>query len=101
MDPYEILGLTPEADDAAVRAAYLELVRRYPPDHHPQRFAAVSEAYQILKDEGARLRHQLFNLDSGLRSPIEVLQRRFATPEARRPLTAEALQQFLCQRAMQ
>ncbi|MCG6908071.1 MAG: J domain-containing protein [Desulfobacteraceae bacterium] len=101
MDPYEILGLTPEADDAAIRTAYLELVRRYPPDHHPQRFAAVSEAYQILKDEGARLRHQLFNLDSGLRSPIEVLQRRFAAPEARRPLTAEALQLFLRQRAMQ
>jgi curved DNA-binding protein CbpA len=100
MDPYEILGLTPEADDAAVRAAYLELVRRYPPDHHPQRFAAVSEAYQILKDEGARLRYQLFNADPGLRSPIEVLKRRFAAPEARKPLTAETLQQLLRQMAM-
>jgi curved DNA-binding protein CbpA len=101
MNPYEILGLTPEADDAAIRGAYLDLVRRYPPDHHPQRFAAVSEAYQMLKDEGARLRHQLFNTDPGLRSPIDVLQRRFAAPEGRKPLAAEALQQFLRQRAMQ
>ncbi|MFO7495577.1 MAG: J domain-containing protein [Desulfobacterales bacterium] len=101
MNPYEILGVSPDADDAAIRKAYLELVRRYPPDHHPQRFAAVSDAYQILKDEGTRLRHRLFNTDPGLRSPIDVLQRRFAAPEGRKPLAEETLQQFLRQRAMQ
>jgi curved DNA-binding protein CbpA len=101
MNPYDILGLTPGVDDAAIRSAYLDLVRRYPPDHHPQRFAAVSEAYQILKDEGARLQHQLFNADPGLRSPGEALQRRFAAFEGRKPLAEEGLQQLLRQRAMQ
>lgn len=101
MNPYDILGLPPEADDAAIRGAYLELVRRYPPDHHPQRFAAVSAAYRILKDEGTRLRHQLFNTAPGLRTPIDVLQRRFAAPEGRKPLAEEALRQFLRQRATQ
>src|SRR3546814_20014078 len=35
-DPYSILGVAPEADDNAVRAAYRRLVR----EHHPDRLIA-------------------------------------------------------------
>ena len=59
-DPYEVLGLVPGSDDTEIRRRYLELVRRYPPDRHPQRFAAVREAYEELRDPVARLRGKLF-----------------------------------------
>ncbi|MEI7672352.1 MAG: J domain-containing protein, partial [Deltaproteobacteria bacterium] len=31
MDPYEVLGVSPQADDDTIRKAYLELVRRFSP----------------------------------------------------------------------
>ena len=36
MDPYAALDLPADADDAAIRRRYLELVREFPPDHHPE-----------------------------------------------------------------
>jgi len=59
-DPYEVLGIDPGSDDAEIRRRYLELVRRYPPDQHPERFAAVREAYDELRDPVARLSARLF-----------------------------------------
>ena len=38
-DPYEVFGLPDDSDDEAIRRRYLELVRQYPPEHQPQRFA--------------------------------------------------------------
>ena len=62
-DPYEILGIAPGASDAEIRARYLELVRRHPPDRDPERFAAVRQAYEQLRDPVARMRAKLFDLD--------------------------------------
>jgi curved DNA-binding protein CbpA len=59
-DPYHVLGLPADADDAAVRGRYLELVRRWPPEQAPDRFAAVRAAYERIRDREARLRHRLF-----------------------------------------
>ncbi len=64
-DPYLVLGLPPTADDAAVRARYLELVRRWPPEQAPDRFAAVRAAYERVRDRAARLRHRLFDAGRG------------------------------------
>ena len=59
-DPYDVLGLDPGSDDAEIRRRYLELVRQYPPDQHPERFAAVRAAYDQLRDPVTRLRAKLF-----------------------------------------
>jgi DnaJ-class molecular chaperone len=59
-DPYEVLGIDPASDDAAIRRRYLELVRQYPPDQHAERFAAVRGAYDQLRDPVARLSTRLF-----------------------------------------
>jgi curved DNA-binding protein CbpA len=59
-DPYAVLGLPPDCDDAAIRRRYLELVRQYSPEHHPEKFAAVRGAYESLRDLDTRLRHRLF-----------------------------------------
>lgn len=59
-DPYETLGLPRHVDEAAVRRRYLELVREYPPDRAPERFAAIRAAYDAVRDPARRLEAQLF-----------------------------------------
>ena len=58
-DPYKILGVSPDADDAAVRAAYRALMRLYHPDRNadPQaqlRAREVTAAFAVLGDPGKR-----------------------------------------------
>lgn len=59
-DPYAILGLPADADDAAVRARYLELTKAFPPEAYPERSAVIRQAYDALKDLDARVRYRLF-----------------------------------------
>ena len=59
-NPYETLGLPRQADEDEIRARYLELVRAFPPDRDPQRFAAVRAAYEQLHDPAVRLPALLF-----------------------------------------
>ena len=55
-DPYEVLGLDPNATEADVRAAYLRLVKRHHPDKNPGDkasewiFKEVQSAYETLRD---------------------------------------------------
>jgi curved DNA-binding protein CbpA len=61
-DPYEVLDLKPDAGETEVRQRYLELVRAFPPDRAPERFAAIHAAYASLRDPSERLRMQIFAL---------------------------------------
>ncbi len=63
-DPYETLGLPRNAGETEIRHRYLELVRQYPPDHAPERFAAVHQAYEALRDPARRLFDQLFTIET-------------------------------------
>jgi curved DNA-binding protein CbpA len=63
-DPYDVLGLDPDADEAEIRRRYLELVREFPPDRAPERFAAVHAAYEALRDPARRLHGQLFMIET-------------------------------------
>ncbi len=49
-NPFQILGLAGDADEAALRARYLELVRENPPEKKPERFRQIHAAYQIASD---------------------------------------------------
>jgi len=42
------LNLPPDADSAAVEKAYQRLVRRYPPEFHPDRFRTLDDSYRQL-----------------------------------------------------
>ncbi len=62
-DPYHILGLSPDAGAAEIKAAYRRLAKKYHPDAQgaetpgtPSRFQEVTAAYNLLKDGGARAR---------------------------------------------
>jgi curved DNA-binding protein CbpA len=60
-DPYLVLGITPQASDTEIRNRYLQLVREFPPDRAPERFAEVRAAFDELRDPLARLEKQLFS----------------------------------------
>src|SRR5436309_8916197 len=70
-DPYETLGLAPDADEAEIRRRYLELVRQFPPDRAPARFADIRAAYDQVRDPVRRLESQLFAI--GTRDSFEAL----------------------------
>jgi curved DNA-binding protein CbpA len=61
-DPFEILGLAQGAGDDEIRKRYLQLVREFPPDRAPERFAAVRAAYDTLRDPVRRLETELLSL---------------------------------------
>jgi hypothetical protein len=42
------LNLAPDTSDEAIEQAYRRLVRRYPPEHNPDRFRLLDESYRIL-----------------------------------------------------
>lgn len=60
MNPFEVLGVEETASDAEVRSAYLEGIRRSPPDRNPDGFRRVREAYEAVRDEERRLALRLF-----------------------------------------
>jgi curved DNA-binding protein CbpA len=88
-DPYSVLGVEADADDDAIRRRYLELVREFPPERHPERFAAVRGAYEKLKDLDARVRHRLF--EQGKRDGIDELIEELACRTPRRRYSLSAL----------
>ncbi|VTS02953.1 DnaJ domain-containing protein [Tuwongella immobilis] len=65
-DPYEVLGLTRQAESEAIRNRYLELVRQNPPEQKPEECARIRQAYDAIADPEDRIR---FLLNSDFRSP--------------------------------
>jgi len=63
-DPYRILDIARDADDATIRAAYLAAVRDCPPERDAARFAALRRAYDMLSNQRTRLQHALFNREA-------------------------------------
>ncbi len=59
-EPHDVLGLPPHAAEETARKRYLELVREFPPDRAPERFAAIRAAYDQIRDPSRRLQTQLF-----------------------------------------
>jgi hypothetical protein len=49
------LNLPPDADPEAIEKAYQRLVRRYPPEFHPDKFRAVDDSYRQLTSLPAML----------------------------------------------
>lgn len=56
-DPFQVLGLPPDAGETEVRSRYLELVKQFPPDREPQRFREIRAAYEAAKDPLSIAKH--------------------------------------------
>jgi curved DNA-binding protein CbpA len=70
MNPYEVLGIKPDASDAEVRGAYFSQVQKHPPERDPEGFKTVRAAYEMLRDGRARAH---YFLDQFEELPIEAL----------------------------
>ena len=85
-DPYRLLGVPAEADDDAIRAAYLAAVRACPPERDRQRFEQVRAAYEAIATAPQRLAHALF--DANLPSQADMLDSLSAGWQPGRPAAA-------------
>jgi len=85
-DPYLTLGLPPDADNAAVQAAYLAAVKACPPERDPERFQTLRAAYESLRTHRARLAQALFDQEPP--TLAEVLDRADPVGAPRRPARA-------------
>ena len=88
-DPQTVLGLPSDCDDEMIRRRYLELVRQYSPEHHPERFAAIRAAYEQLRDLDTRLRHRLF--EAGKNASIDTILEEIECRSPRRRLSLRTL----------
>ena len=88
-DPYAVLGLSPESDDGAIRHRYLELVRRFTPEHHPEKFAAVRAAYDSLRDLDTRLQYRLF--EAGKHETVDAIIEELTCRISRRRVSLKEL----------
>jgi curved DNA-binding protein CbpA len=88
-DPYAVLGLPPDSNDEAIRRRYLELVRQFSPEHHPERFAAIRAAYESLRDLNTRLRYRLF--EAGKNESVEAIIEEITCRTPRRRVSLRTL----------
>ena len=95
MNPYLVLGLDAGAEDATIRQAYLRAVKASPPDLHPERFKAISAAYEKIKDEPSRLRYYLFNRECPGASPLDAFRHSVQLQARSQPPGFETLKDFL------
>jgi curved DNA-binding protein CbpA len=88
-DAYAILGLPPDSDDDAIRRRYLQLVKEFPPDRHPEKFAEIRRAYESLKDLDTRLQHRVF--EAGKNESVDQIIKELACRMKRRRVSLKEL----------
>lgn len=70
-DFYKVLGISKDADQAAIKKAYRKLARKYHPDQNPgdktaeERFKEVGEAYAVLSDKKQRSQYDALRRMAG------------------------------------
>lgn len=62
LDPYEVLEIERRSDDAAIKRAYFQMVRRYPTQKDPEKFQRIRDAYEKLRTPNVRSITDLFLL---------------------------------------
>ncbi len=60
MIAFKVLGLAFCDDDETVRKAYLESIKKYPPEHFPEEYKVVRKAYELIETHQKRLEYFLF-----------------------------------------
>jgi len=56
---YLVFDLPHDATEDEIRQAYLENVKKYPPEKDPQRFRKLTQAYEDIKNNRIRIHNQL------------------------------------------
>ncbi|MCB9139548.1 MAG: DnaJ domain-containing protein [Caldilineaceae bacterium] len=63
-EPYDTLDLPRNADDEAIRKAYFQMVRRFPPEKEPEKFREIRRAYDQIRTADRRKITEIFLLQS-------------------------------------
>ena len=69
-DPYDILGVSKQADEAAIKKAFRKLAKQYHPDRNADdptakdRFAEANAAYEVLGDATKRAQFDRGEIDA-------------------------------------
>jgi curved DNA-binding protein CbpA len=92
-DPYGVLGLPADSDDEAIRRRYLELVKQYPPEQHPEQFARYRAAFDSLRDLDTRLKYRLF--EAGQKTTVDGILEELVCQNPRRRLTLKEISSVL------
>jgi len=63
VDARQILGVSPNAGEEEIRAAYVQKIKEHPPDRSPEQFEKIRDAYETLRDPRRRTRDMLLSAD--------------------------------------
>jgi tetratricopeptide (TPR) repeat protein len=59
-NPYTVLNLRKGATEEEIKQAYFEMVKRWDPERHTERFMVIQQAYEKLRDPQKRAKEDLF-----------------------------------------
>ena len=77
------LNLTINADQEMIEKAYQRLVRRYPPEFHPDKFRTIDDSYRQLTSLAAMIQQQLAPFIENPKLDPELLRFDPTVPESR------------------
>src|SRR3954468_12424302 len=96
-NPYDVLGVKPNASAEEIQTAFRELAKKHHPDLNPgnqkagEQFARISAAYDILGDPDKRARYDRGEIDaSGTEKPAQPFYRDFAAAGDDHPYASTA-----------
>lgn len=95
MNPYLVLCVPRDANDARIRQAYLDALKLAPPETAPDRFKEIAAAYDEIRDEPRRLRFELFDATCPGSTPLDAFLRHLRRAPRPAPLPFEAMKQLL------
>ncbi|GFO70976.1 molecular chaperone DnaJ [Bathymodiolus japonicus methanotrophic gill symbiont] len=91
--PYQILDVAVDANDKAIKQAYLQQVKNNPPDRNQQRFQLIHDTYTSIKDHKSRVAHNLFTLQAADFNTI--LDKALHTKQVGTTVSAESFNKLL------
>ncbi|MEA1923789.1 MAG: DnaJ domain-containing protein [Pseudomonadota bacterium] len=96
-NPYEILELATDCNDQQARRSYLDKIKEFPPEHFPEHFREINEAYELVKSQEGRFNYQLMDKDPGAASPIDTLRQPQTLAGFRQPPSLPTMREYLKQ----
>ncbi len=70
-NPYQVLGVEIGADEQTLKRAYAKLIRHFKPEHHPEEFQRIREAYESAKQWSMPWEHLIDAVQSSSDSDTE------------------------------